>query len=57
MSSQNPWVVLAAFAENLAPHAENALNAVAAVSTAVVETDLYLADLDRQSKNLLPPSN
>ena len=39
MSSQNPWSVLAIFAEELAPAAQTALDAVALVAHAVVRAD------------------
>ena len=55
MSSQNPWVVLAAFAEELAPVAQNALDSVAAVSNAVVRADIKV--LEANNRPQLPPSN
>lgn len=54
MSSQNPWFVLATFAEELAPVAQGALEAVSAVSNAVVRADIKVIEAD---KKLLPPSN
>ena len=39
MSSQNPWSVLAVYAEELAPVAQLALDAVASVANAVVRAD------------------
>ena len=42
MSQQNPWVVAATFAEELAPHVHPLLDSVAAVCHAVVKADQTL---------------
>ena len=44
MSEKNPWVVVATFAEELAPHVQPLLDGVASVCNAVVKADekLYL---------------
>lgn len=54
MSSQNIWSVLATFAEELAPVAQDALNSVSAVSNAVVRADIRLIEEERK---YLPPSD
>ena len=52
MSQSNPWIALATFAEEIAPVAQDALNAVASVSNAVVRADNRL-ELQEQSVKLL----
>jgi hypothetical protein len=51
MSEQNPWVVVATFAEALSPVLQPAADAVAQVCHAVVDADQKL-----EMKRLLPPS-
>ena len=55
MSSQNPWSVLAVFAEELAPVAQSALDAVASVANAVVRADIRVEGTT--SAHVLPPSH